>query len=181
MTLLSLLTKGFVAQLGALIPLEASATGPLFPRGPIYEGLIIDDYVCLRIHPRSERSSGASPDAQLMAAAADAYAKANLEEASEKRVLQQRTFTVWGTSVDSATGRVGAPPLIDVGFSHGWAFMSLSAALSRPAWPTASWPSLSTLSCIGESVWRFSTDGLVGVGCSQTREGSPCPPTSGTS
>ena len=80
-----------------------------FPPGPVSEGLIIDDYVCLRIHSRDEPPSSESPDAVLMRSASEAYRNAKLEEAEEKHVSQASSLTVWGTSLDSTSGRVGAP------------------------------------------------------------------------
>ena len=79
------------------------------PAGPLLEGLIIDDYVCLLIQPSRVPLSPASPDAQCMAAASRAYKQACLEEASEKEVLQSPSFTVWGTSIDSDLGTVASP------------------------------------------------------------------------
>ena len=70
---------------------------------------MIDDYVCLRIHDRSERVGPDSPDAVLMDQARMAYEDALLEEAKEKHVLQSNSLTIWGTSVDSDSGRVGPP------------------------------------------------------------------------
>ena len=73
------------------------------------EGLIIDDYVCLRIHERAEQQVGPTEDELLMEAAGRAYRAVFLEEAYEKEQIKARQFTVWGTEVDGDSGSVGAP------------------------------------------------------------------------
>ena len=101
--------EGVLRSGGCLDPCRTIRYRQPLPSGPLFEGLIIDDYVCLRIHPTSERPGPGSADAMLMTSARRGYREARLEESTEKRVLQQSRFMVWGTSVDSDSGRVGAP------------------------------------------------------------------------
>ena len=78
------------------------------------EGLYIDDHVVLQIGPKKKFRKGASDpnfslDEELIARSRQQYAKLGLPVSADKAFTKLRKFKVWGTEVDSASGRVGTP------------------------------------------------------------------------
>jgi hypothetical protein len=82
---------------------------PLGP-GPVYEGVYIDDHVVVaKVDKARAHETEGSEDQRRIEASRAAYAAAALPRSLGKAFDYQETFTVWGTTVEGAAGRVGAP------------------------------------------------------------------------
>ena len=84
----------------------------LFPRGPVFQGLYIDDQATVACVPRGPRwrlSPAARRAEELFAAARRAYEVAGVEDVEEKRKVAQLTATVWGCESQGRRGKAGAP------------------------------------------------------------------------
>ena len=78
------------------------------------EGLYIDDHVVLQVGPKKKyRKMEVDPkfysDEELIARSRQQYAKLRLPVSADKRFTKLSKFKVWGTEVDSSSGRVGTP------------------------------------------------------------------------
>jgi hypothetical protein len=99
-----------LAQHGGLQDHEVLRYGGPFPRGPVYQGVYVDDHVVVGVCDRSVADDpGALHDTALLDSGVAAYAAAGLPVAAEKRFRLQTEFTAWGTEVSSERGTAGAP------------------------------------------------------------------------
>lgn len=102
-------THSEVLKQGGLLKKDRTLSyGSAIPRGPLIEGLIIDDYGIFRILPKRDLNSSTGPDVDMAATADRCYADAGLETASEKAQAGSN-FVIWGTEARSEPGSVGAP------------------------------------------------------------------------
>ena len=96
---------------GCLRSDETMAFRCILPARATWEGLYIDDHIVTQIVPKREFKSKAEKfrDDEIIANSRSQYEKLNLPVSKNKRFTKVQKFTAWGTSVDSQTGRVGAP------------------------------------------------------------------------
>ena len=80
------------------------------PRSDNWEGAYIDDHLLLALVEKHKVGDpDAAVDSELLERSRQAYLKAGLPRALKKGFERQLRFTVWGSEVDSTSGRVGAP------------------------------------------------------------------------
>ena len=97
---------------------EVLEYGHVFPPGPTYEGLYIDDHLAMQIlaNRKSRKALGPAAlgpttyrDEVIMKASRKEYASVGWDRSEAKEFNQKSSFTAWGTHVESATGIVAAP------------------------------------------------------------------------
>ena len=81
----------------------------LVPKGRVWTGVYIDDWLCVYFCRRSEtRQPG--PDTTRDCEASARYLQAGLAEETPKSFHQNLSFRAWGALDEGGWGRVGAPP-----------------------------------------------------------------------
>ena len=82
----------------------------MFPASRTLEGLYVDDHLFFQVVDKKQyRSRVENEDVKLLDASRQRYAELGLPRSSKKGFEKEYTFKAWGTCVDSASGRVGAP------------------------------------------------------------------------
>ena len=90
------------------------------PQGSTMEGLYIDDHLCFQLTSARRRLSSTSPhrpqvqktklrDEEIMEASRCMYERVGWNRSLHKTFDKIQDFTAWGTWVNSASGKVGAP------------------------------------------------------------------------
>ncbi|MEE3330980.1 MAG: hypothetical protein VX246_08935 [Myxococcota bacterium] len=90
--------------------------GP-FPSLPVAVGVVVDDLAIAARVPRRPVGSRAvvpGPDDALVTKAFEAYAENGVSPKPSKTFLRRRVSTVWGASIDGASGRVGPSLELDL-------------------------------------------------------------------
>ena len=102
--------EALLESAGCLQPHQKLVYGEVFPPSNTIEGLYIDDHLVLQIVNKKEvRNRGLEDDEKLIQASRDQYKKLGLPVSAKKAINKEYSFKAWGTSVNSKSGRVGAP------------------------------------------------------------------------
>ena len=102
--------ESILRHAGGLSSHEVLRYGDAFPRGPVYQGVYVDDHVVVGICDSAEvNNPEAIHDCALLDQACRAYEEAGLPVSDAKKFRMQTEFVAWGTQVSSSTGEVGAP------------------------------------------------------------------------
>ena len=78
------------------------------PRGPVIEGVIVDDYDIACVVPRALRADEAAEDTEALARALSAYASVGLTPEAKKTFVAQENADFWGATTQGEIGRVRA-------------------------------------------------------------------------
>ena len=78
------------------------------PRGPVIEGVIVDDYDIACVVPRALRADEAAEDTEALARALSAYASVGLTPEAMKTFVAQEKADFWGATTQGEIGRVRA-------------------------------------------------------------------------
>ena len=78
------------------------------PRGPLLEGVIVDDYDILCVVPQTMRADDAAEDTEAIGRARQAYASVGLHPEPKKTFTAQDTADFWCVTVQGEIGRVRA-------------------------------------------------------------------------
>ena len=78
------------------------------PRGPVIEGVIVDDYDIACVVPRALRADEAAEDTEALARALSAYASVGLKPEAKKTFVAQEKADFWGATTQGEIGRVRA-------------------------------------------------------------------------
>ena len=92
-------------------PSEVLSYKHVVPASHCYEGLYIDDHVTVQILPKKKnRKKGEKfRDETIIANSRAQYAKHGIPTSASQAFKKSENFVAWGTEVNSASGRVGAP------------------------------------------------------------------------
>ena len=92
-------------------PGEVLAYKQPIPASHCYEGLYIDDHIVIQVVPKKQkREKGARfRDEVIIEASRAKYQEEGIPTSKKKSFNKAGNFVAWGTEVDSASGRVGAP------------------------------------------------------------------------
>jgi hypothetical protein len=102
--------RSLLKQTGALTASDEMLYNCPMPRGPVYEGLYIDDHVIVCKAQYNRPQDPARLRAQeLLQKSRAGYVAAQLPRAEAKGFEEQETFIAWGTEVCSKQGTCGAP------------------------------------------------------------------------
>ena len=78
------------------------------PRGPLLEGVIVDDYDIMCIVPSSLQTDEQAEDTAALSRARRAYASVGLHPEPKKTFVAQENADFWGATVQGEIGRVRA-------------------------------------------------------------------------
>ena len=78
------------------------------PRGPVIEGVIVDDYDIACVVPRALRADEAAEDTEALARALSAYASVGLTPEAKKTFVAEEKADFWGATTQGEIGRVRA-------------------------------------------------------------------------
>ena len=78
------------------------------PRGPLKEGVVVDDYDMMCIVPRTLRADELAEDTEALSRARKAYASVGLCPEDKKTFVARETADFWGATIQGEIGRVRA-------------------------------------------------------------------------
>ena len=78
------------------------------PRGPLKEGVIVDDYDMMCVVPRTMRGDEPAEDTKASSHARQAYASVGLCPEEKKTFIAQENADFWGATIQGEIGRVRA-------------------------------------------------------------------------
>ena len=91
---------GLLESAGLLHEDEVVRSHQLFPRGPVWQGLVIDDFFCISCEP-SHQSTEAAVSVSRLEAAERAYAQHEVRGSDEKTIRGAEIFKVIGAEINS--------------------------------------------------------------------------------
>ena len=101
--------EAILEESNCMRPAERLQYGAPVPLGSTWEGLYIDDHIVIQKYSRERRRSRVLRDEEIMRSSRAHYVALNVPTSSKKAFTFKPKFVAWGTSVDSASGRVGTP------------------------------------------------------------------------
>lgn len=102
--------EAVLKEAGCLAEADTLIHGRVFPCSDTLEGLYIDDHLAMQVLPKKAcRDRIAFEDERIMKDSRDRYRALNLPRSEKKAFDKAYEFKAWGTSINSQTGRAGAP------------------------------------------------------------------------
>ena len=102
--------EAVLKEAGCLVEANTLIHGRVFPCSDTLEGLYIDDHLAMQVLPKKAcRDRVAFEDERIMKDSRDRYRALNLPRSEKKAFDKAYEFKAWGTSINSQTGRAGAP------------------------------------------------------------------------